>query len=206
MVVVLGEDLGIVMLPNLVYQVQVVLKVVVEILADPKLVLIIQEILMPHLHQLDGDMEAHLVQVLMQLVVAAVVLVVLEFQDHKVDLVFNCHLHLGIQMDSNMINIQIIHLDLVQLLDGGLQVEDQEQSIHQDQHHIVPLILEWVAVVVVVAETLLIQDIHSMVLMEWQILEVVVAVVVLSTLLVLVVVVDLVLSSLHTQPDKYLKT
>ena len=57
------EDLGIVMLPNLVYQVQVVLKVVVEILAHPKLVLTIQEIRMTHLHQLDGDMEAHLVQV-----------------------------------------------------------------------------------------------------------------------------------------------
>ena len=115
MVVVLEEDLGIVMLPILVYQVQVVLKAVVEILADPKLVLTIQEILMPHLHQLsDGDMQAHLVQVLMRVVAVAVALVVQVDHPHKVDLVFNCHLHLGIQMDSNMINIQIIHLDLVQ--------------------------------------------------------------------------------------------
>ena len=53
---------------------------------------------------------------------------------------------------------------------------------------------------VVVAETLLIQDIHSMVGMEWQTLEVVVVVVLPSTRLVLVVVVDLVLSSLHTPP------
>ena len=144
MVVVVEEDLGIVMLPILVYQVQVVLKAVVEILADPKLVLTIQEILMPHLHQLDGDMQAHLVQVLMQLVAVAVALVVQVDHPHKVDLVFNCHLHLGIQMDSNMINTQIIHIDLVQLLVIGLQVVDQEQFTLQDHNHIVQLTLVWV--------------------------------------------------------------
>ncbi len=62
-VVELAVEAGTVTQLNLVYQVQVALKVVVEILAHPKLVLTIQEIRMTHLHQLDGDIAAHLVQV-----------------------------------------------------------------------------------------------------------------------------------------------
>ena len=88
-------------------------------------------------------------------------------------------------MDSNTTNTQTIHIDPVQPLDGGLRVEDQEQFTLQDHNHIVQLILVWVVSVAVVVETLLTQDIHSMVTTEWQTLEVVVAVVVPSTLLIL---------------------
>ena len=66
--------------------------------------------------------------------------------------------------------------------------------ILQDQHHLVLLILEWVVSVVVVVKTLLTQDIQFMVIMEWQILEVVVAVVVPLILLILDLKVVLVLS------------
>jgi hypothetical protein len=49
-------------------------------------------------------------------------------------------------------------------------VAEQEQFTLQDQHHIVPLILVWVVLVVVGVETLLIQDMQFMVFMAWQIL------------------------------------
>ena len=119
----LGEEalqavVGIVMGLVVVYQVQVVLKAVVEILAHLELEFLTQEILMIHLHHLDGDVEVQIAKQQTKLVVAVVALVMEVVQVLKVVMVFNCHLHSEIQMDTDMITSQIIHLDPVELLVG----------------------------------------------------------------------------------------
>tara|TARA_Y100000004_G_scaffold66176_1_gene74224 strand:+ start:97 stop:303 length:207 start_codon:yes stop_codon:yes gene_type:complete len=68
---------------------------------------------------MDGDIQVVLEHQVMQLAVEAVVLEVLVLHILLVELVFNFQLHLEIQMDSNMITSQIIHLDPAELLVGS---------------------------------------------------------------------------------------
>ena len=103
---------------NLVHQVVVEYKEEVEALEHLILEILIQEIRMTHLHQMDGDVEVRMHNQQIKLVVEVVALAMEVVQVLKVVMVFNYHLHLEIQMDSNMITSQITHLDLVQLLVG----------------------------------------------------------------------------------------
>ena len=113
-VVVLGVDQ--LEVPHLVHQVLVEHKEEVVTLEHLVLDLHIQEILMTHLHQVDGDVQVQLVYQQTELAVAAVALVMEVVQVLKVVMVFNFQPHLEIQMDSNMTTSQIIRLDPVELL------------------------------------------------------------------------------------------
>ena len=105
-------------LPNLVHQVVVEHKEEVVTLEHLLLELHIQEILMTHLHQVDGDVQVQLVNQETKLAAVVVVQVMEVVQVLKVVMVFNFQPHLEIQMDSSMITSQIIRLDPVELLVG----------------------------------------------------------------------------------------
>jgi hypothetical protein len=102
---------------NLVHQELVELKVEVETLDLVVLELHSQEVL-EQPQQQDGDMQALILPQQTNLVAVVVALVVLVIQVLKVEQVFSYQQYSGIQMDSNMIIIQTIHLDLVHLLVG----------------------------------------------------------------------------------------